>query len=413
MAHTTSNLTVTRSRAELLAWRNAVFVIFSLSGLSLATWVVRIPGVRDGLHLGLDNVGFLILAMSIGAILGLSASAPLLARLGARRGMVLSLAIVATGMVLVGCGSSFLHFAPVVALGLALLGFGNGSVDVMMNVEGAAAEREIGKTLMPLMHAFFSVGTVIGSGLGAAATALNITVAWHLIGMAVVVVIVAVIAVRYVPRREMLGDATSGDHTKPDWRSRLRENLAVWADWRLLLIGVVMLGMSFAEGSANDWLTLAVVDDHHQSDSTGAIVFGCFVAAMTVGRVLGGPVVDRIGRAAAIRATAAIGVAGLLLFILGGPLWLVIVGAVCWGLGASLGFPLGMSAAADNTDHPAARVSAVATIGYCSFLVGPPLIGILGKNIGLLNALYFLVGLLVLSALAAAAVRERRPVAVE
>jgi MFS family permease len=108
-----------------------------------------------------------------------------------------------------------------------------------------------------------------------------------------------------------------------------------------------------------------------------------------------------------------IGVTGLLAFILAGPLWLVIVGSVLWGLGASLGFPLGMSAAADNTDHPAARVSAVAMIGYCSFLVGPPLIGILGKNVGLLNALYVLLGLLVLSALAASAVRERRPVVAE
>ena len=65
-------------------------------------------------------------------------------------------------------------------IGLGLFGFGNGAVDVMMNVEGAAAEREIGKTLMPLMHAFFSFGTVAGAGIGAAASALGISVAVHL-----------------------------------------------------------------------------------------------------------------------------------------------------------------------------------------------------------------------------------------
>ena len=396
----------TRSRRELSAWRNAVFVIFILSGLSMATWVARIPGVRDGLGLDTAQVGLLILGMSIGAILGLVASAPLLAKVGPHRGMVISLVIVAVGMLLIGTGVSFIHYVPLVAVGLALLGFGNGMVDVMMNVEGAAVEREIGKTLMPLMHACFSLGTVIGAGMGAAAAALHIDVSWHLMVIAVLVVATAVLAVRFIPSEVELGDPEAGTPEKRPWGARLRENLSVWADWRLILIGVVMLGMAFAEGSANDWLALGVVDGHHQSNATGALIFGFFVAAMTVGRILGGPLVDRVGRTNAIRITAGLGVIGLLLFILGGPIWVFVIGTVLWGFGVSLGFPLGMSAAADGTDKPAARVSAVAMIGYCAFLVGPPLIGFLGQAFGILNALYVLLVLMVASALAAPAVRE-------
>jgi cyanate permease len=96
-----------------------------------------------------------------------------------------------------------------------------------------------------------------------------------------------------------------------------------------------------------------------------------------------------------------------LIFILGGPLWLVVIGTVLWGFGASLGFPLGMSAAAEDTKRAAARVSAVAMIGYCAFLVGPPLIGFLGQTFGLLNALFVVFVLLVASGLCASAVRER------
>ena len=405
MSQTTPAQT-TRSRRELSAWRNAVFVIFILSGLSMATWVARIPGVRDGLGLDTAQVGLLILGMSIGAILGLVASAPLLAKVGPHRGMVISLVIVAVGMLLIGTGVSFIHYVPLVAVGLALLGFGNGMVDVMMNVEGAAVEREIGKTLMPLMHACFSLGTVIGAGMGAAAAALHIDVSWHLMVIAVLVVATAVLAVRFIPSEVELGDPEAGTPEKRPWGARLRENLSVWADWRLILIGVVMLGMAFAEGSANDWLALGVVDGHHQSNATGALIFGFFVAAMTVGRILGGPLVDRVGRTNAIRITAGLGVIGLLLFILGGPIWVFVIGTVLWGFGVSLGFPLGMSAAADGTDKPAARVSAVAMIGYCAFLVGPPLIGFLGQAFGILNALYVLLVLMVASALAAPAVRE-------
>ncbi|ANF32258.1 MFS transporter permease [Leifsonia xyli] len=399
--------TPTRTRRELRAWRNAVFVIFILSGLSLATWVARIPGIRDDLGLGKDPaaIGLLILGLSIGSIVGLTASSPILLRFGPHRGMVAGLSIVAVGMLSIGFGSTVFHLVPLVAIGLVLLGFGNGMVDVMMNVEATAVEREIGKTLLPLMHACFSLGTVIGAGLGALAAWLAVPVVWHLGGMAVVIVVIAVVAVRFIPREAELGDQGAVPTERIPFGERLRSSLAVWADWRLILIGIVMLGMAFGEGSANDWISLAVVDGHGQSNSVGAVVFGFFVAAMTVGRVVGGPVVDRIGRVAAIRITAAMGAVGLVLFIVGGPMWLVVIGTVLWGFGVSLGFPLGMSAAADGTANPAARVSAVATIGYCAFLAGPPLIGFLGQHFGLLNALFLVLALLVAAFLAAPAVR--------
>jgi MFS family permease len=187
----------------------------------------------------------------------------------------------------------------------------------------------------------------------------------------------------------------------------MRTSLAVWRDPSILLIGVIVLGMTFAEGSASDWLALAVVDGHGQSDATGALVFGVFVTAMTVGRVAGGPVLDRLGRVPVLRACSALGVAGLLLVILAPSTPLLIVGTVLWGLGASLGFPVGMSAAADDTANAAARVSAVAMIGYFAFLVGPPVLGLLGERWGILNALYVIVVLMVLAGLAAPAARER------
>jgi Fucose permease len=400
------NTPSTRSRRELVVWRNAVFVIFALSGLALSSWTARIPGVRDGLRLDTATVGLMILGLSVGAIIGLSASPALLARLGARRGILSTLSIAAIGLAGIGIGTQA-DSPAIVALGMFVLGFGNGAVDVMMNVEAAIVEREAGRTLMPLMHAFFSVGTVAGAAIGAVLTALHVSILWSMIGMAACIVVVLVIVVRYVPRRRDLGDPEPGENAKVGWRERLTQSLSVWKDWGLILIGVVMLGMSFAEGSANDWVSLAVVDGHHQQNATGAAVYAVFVAAMTLGRVVGGPVVDRIGRVAAIRITAGVGALGLLCFILGGPLWIVIVGTVLWGIGASLGFPLGMSAAADNRKNAAARVGAVAIIGYCAFLVGPPLIGFLGQSFGILNALFVIFALIVASFLAAPAVRER------
>jgi len=422
--HTTPSPTppATLTRRSLIGWRNAVFAIFFLSGLSLASWMSRVPAVRDGLDLSTADVGLVIFGLSGGSVIGLIAAAPLLARFGARRAMVLGITVSALGLTVVGLGASAFLSIPLVVVGLVLLGLGMGSVDVVMNVEGAAAERANGKTLMPLMHACFSLGTVVGALIGAAASFVELGVYGHLQIMAAVILTMAIIAVRFVPLVPELGDtgaidtaqtgATTAPAAEPEsqpaeaWRDRLRAGLSVWRDRNLLLIGVIVLGMTFAEGSANDWLALAAVDGHGFSNTMGAIVFGVFVAAMTVGRVLGGPVLDRFGRVPVLRACALIGIAGLLLFIFGPVEWLVLVGTVLWGFGASLGFPVGMSAAADDVKNAAARVSAVAMIGYFAFLVGPPVLGLLGEIFGILNALLVVLVLMVLAGLAAPAARK-------
>jgi fucose permease len=393
------------TRSEIVSWRNAIFVMFALSGLSIATWVSRLPAIRDGLGLTTGNVGVLIFGMSAGSILGLLLSAWILSALGPRRGMALSMLLVAVGLAIVGIGAGVLVSPVVVFVGLAIFGYGNGSVDVMMNVEGAAVEKELGKTVMPLMHALFSAGTVAGAGIGAAASALGIDVTAHAIGMSIVLAVGVLVAVRFVPIRQDL-DAVQPEDRAP-LGERVREKLLVWTDPRLIFIGLIMLGMAFAEGSANDWLPIAVVDGHDQSNTTGAIVFGVFVGAMTVGRVAGGPLIDRFDRVSVLRISAVTGIVGLALFIFSPVFPLAIVGAVLWGLGCSLGFPVGMSAAADDPRHAAARVSAVAMIGYCAFLVGPPLIGLVADHVGILNALLIVFVLMIVAGLSSGAARER------
>jgi MFS family permease len=424
MARTDTTAPRARIAPELRAWRNALFVVFIVSGLFLSSWVSRVPGVRDSLHLSTDVVGIILLGVSIGAIVGLVVAPPLQAHFGTRVGITIVVIAAALGLAVVGFGATVLVSFPVVVVGLALLGLGNGAVDVMMNVSAAAVERRIGRTIMPFMHACFSIGTVAGAGIGAACAALGISIFWHFSVMAVVTIVAGVIAVRYIPNTQDVldedaaarasldafdGPAVAAAPRRRTFGETIRSQIIVWADWRLVLIGVVMLGMAFTEGSANDWIALASVDGHGLTNAGGALVLDVFVAAMTIGRVAGGPVVDRIGRVWSIRITAALGVAGLLLFVLVPVPWAYVTGVVLWGLGASLGFPLGMSAAADDEQNATARVSAVAMIGYLAFLAGPPVIGFLGQQFGILNALYVVLVLLVAAFVCAPALRHREP----
>jgi MFS family permease len=182
-----------------------------------------------------------------------------------------------------------------------------------------------------------------------------------------------------------------------------------WLDWRLLLIGVVMLGVEIGEGSANNWMTLAVHDDHGQSAAVAALFFTVFAVGEALTRILCGPVVDRLGRVRSIRLTTALGVVGVILFIVGGSPWLVLLGVLLWSVGVSMGFPLGMSAAAESGPNPAARVSVVASIGYFANLAGPPVIGWLADSVGLLNSLWLIVVLMAAAFAVAGVMRPVRP----
>ena len=181
--------------------------------------------------------------------------------------------------------------------------------------------------------------------------------------------------------------------------------LAAWLEPRTLLIGLMVLATALTEGSANDWVASPSSTASTCQDAVGAVAFGVFVTAMTAMRWFGTRLLDRYGRVAVLRLCAGLSLVGLLIFGLAGPLWLAVVGIVAWGAGAALGFPVGMSAAADDPQHAAARVSVVSTIGYSAFLAGPPLLGLLAQHVGYRHALLVIIvpivlGLLVVNAAA-------------
>ena len=396
--------TMPDSRASIIAWRNAIFVIFALPGIAISSWVSRLPATRDALHLGPAQVGLLIFGMAVGSIIGLVASSHVVARIGAIATLSWGLVGTAAGLTIAGIGATVTSFGIAFA-GLVLFGCSSGITDVAMNVSGAANERALGRSIMPVFHAFFSFGTMAGAGLGALAEAMHVPIAVHLGVAAVVIVTGMLVARRFLQPEQVVGDdgepLSSDDHSLT-WRGRL----AIWADPRTLLIGVLVLAAAFAEGSANDWLAIAMVDGHGVSNATGALVFGVFVTAMTVGRLTGVFLLDRFGRVPVLRGSFLLAAAGLLVVIFVPNPLIAAAGAVFWGLGSALGFPIGMSAAADDPRTAAARVSAVATIGYFAFLVGPPVIGLLGQRIGVLDALLVVLVLAAIGAIVSGAARE-------
>jgi fucose permease len=385
---------VTDDRAVIAA-RNAVALAFALNGFCFATLVSRIPDLRSGLDLDNGSLGLLLLAIAAGSVLALPSSGRLIQR-GSAAGVVrLGAVSAAVGLSVASLGVEAWGSVPVTAVGFFAYGIGIGVWDVAMNVEGAEVERQIGRTIMPRFHAGWSLGGMGGAAVGVPMAAVDAPLSLHVAGAGVLALVAVLVGARaFLPPTAVV-----------ETHERAR---SAWREPRTLAIGVMVLAFATVEGSANDWLSLALIDGYDVPPWVGVAGFSVFVTSMTLGRLLGPAALDRFGRAPVLWTTSAAALVGVLLVVEGGHWLLVGLGIVVWGLGASLGFPVGMSAAADDPVRAAARVSVVSTIGYAAFLAGPPLLGQLGDRVGTLNSLLAIAALMVPAAISVLATREQR-----
>lgn len=389
--------TSTLAGPSLRAAAAATFVVFGINGFVFASWAARIPAVTETLHLTSGQMGTLLLCTAIGSLLALPTAGLVVGRIGTanavRTGGVLS-ALAAVGIALSLSAESI----PGTAIALFFFGIGIGLWDVSQNIEGADVEHRLRRTIMPQFHAAFSGGAFVGALIGAGLSTVGVGLPLHLLVIAGVVVLVALVAPRYFLPHLAQAVPVEGEPTAAQGPS-------AWRDSRTLLIGVVVLGATLTEGAGNDWIAKATVDGLGTAESTGALMFALFVLAMTAMRFFGGRVIDSYGRVAVLRASMGAAAAGLGLFVLAGNIWLAGLGAALWGVGAALAFPMGMSAAADDPKHAAARVSVVSTLGYISFLAGPPLLGYLGDLTGIHLALLAILAPILVALLLAGAAR--------
>ncbi|GAA5543605.1 MFS transporter [Brucella sp. NBRC 113783] len=381
--------------------RFALFVLFFLPGLGHASWATRTPALRDALTASTEQMGFILFGPSIGSLSGILASGALTTRFGTRNVIRLGLLTLSAGLALTALSAEG-ELAALAFAGLFLFGIGVGWMEVAINVEGALLEEISGKSIMPALHGCFSLGTFVGAMIGMGMSHLAVSVVAHVSGIAAVTLCITLYFVRFVPVHK----------SSPDHASKQSSFGAVIVkelkDLRLMLIGLFVLGLALAEGSANDWLPLLMVDDYGVRQPIESAVFVIFACSMTIGRFAGGFAVDRFGEKVVARMSAASAAVGLLLVIIA-PHPLIAAAAVAfWGLGAALGFPLAISAGASSGRNSAVRVSLVATIGYLAFLVGPPSLGLLGEHFGLRIAFLPVFGLACIAILAAASIGRRR-----
>ena len=405
------------------AWHRSITLYFALTGVIWASWLVRVPEIKTLMRVRTDELGFILLAGGIGALIALISSNRVIERSGTKPALIFGFSVFSVTIV-AGGFSAAAHSGVLVAAFLFLGGFGLGLADVAQNVDGSQLEQLEGRSLMPRLHASYSLGTLFGAGIGSLNAALHVAIEWQMF----VVLPAAALLIGFTSRHLPSGtgkvtavpnlgvDSAAGStDTNTDGERVIavrQSSLRLLFGSSLLLLGLGIFAITLAEGASNDWLALALVENYGASPANGGVGFAFLVGAMTITRFFGGNLVDKWGREIVLRRAALVGVAGILIIILGptwfgdGALFVAWAASALWGVGVALAFPLFLSAAGEGVDS-ARRVALVATCGYTSFLVGPPALGFLGQTIGLLGMFWVLAGCLVVAAFVARGARPQ------
>ncbi|WP_428956551.1 MFS transporter [Streptomyces sp. cg35] len=353
--------------------RIALTVFFALDGFIFAGWVVRIPAIKEQTGASASTLGLALLGVSAGAVVTMMLTGGLCRRFGSHA-------------VTVACGALLpltvalppLTHSPL-TLGLVLLVFGAayGGINVAMNSAAVDLVAALGRPVMPSFHAAFSLGGMVGSGLGGL-VAGHLSPTRHLLAITVTGLVVTAAAAPALLR-----------HPAPRPPEQLRQDAPRRVDRRtrglVLVFGLIALCTAYGEGALADWSALHLTQDLHAHPGVAAASYSCFAFAMTIGRLSGTALLERLGRTRTLVYGGAIGAAGMLLGSLAPSVWLTLVGFAVTGLGLANIFPVAVERAGALAGPTG--VAAASTLGYGGMLLGPPAIGFMADWFSLPTAL--------------------------
>lgn len=350
--------------------RVAVAAIFAINGMLLASWIARIPDVKSTLALSESRLGLALLFMSAGALVAQITAGWLIGRIGSRA--------VTTGAALLFCLATFLPgFAgtlPMLMGALFLFGAFNGGLDVAMNAQAALVEGAYRRPIMASFHGLWSVGGLVGAGLGGLAATWQLDLATHLSIAGGVGLILMALATRW-----LVTDQGSNAETGPALALPPRT---------LLPMGIVAFAVLFSEGAVADWSAVYLRDTLASTPGMAAAGYACFALFMAVGRLTGDWLTVKLGAIRLVRWGGLLVALGIGTTLLTTTPWVAVIGFSLIGAGVASIFPLILSAAAQTPGvRPGTAIAAMATAGYTGFLVAAPLIGFLAELVSLRAAL--------------------------
>ncbi|MFR9725604.1 MFS transporter [Streptomyces sp. MS19] len=401
------------AEAALRRLRIALTVFFALDGFLFAGWVVRIPDVKEQTGASASALGLALLGTSAGAVVTMTLTGRLCQRFGSRVVTVAGLVLLALTVAL----PPHTHSALLLGGVLLLFGAAFGAVNVAANSVAVDLVTATRQPIMPGFHAAYSLGGMVGAGLGGL-VAGSLTASAHLGVLAAAGVAVALATGRVLVGGTLpvvggdTGDAPAADGTAADGTAARRNGpgpAGSHARRLVVVLGFIALCSAYGEGALADWSALHLKESLDASAGVAAVAYSVFAGAMTVGRLTGSAMLRRLGQSTSLVLGGATAAVGMLVGALAPTVWLALAGFVLTGLGLANIFPIALGQAGAVAGPRG--VAAASTLGYGGMLLGPVAIGFLADWFSMPVALTTVAALAGASAVIAWATRDAvRPV---
>lgn len=347
--------------------RIAIGIAFFVYGLCFASWASRIPDIRNMLGLSEAQLGFVLFALPVGTLVSLPASGWLVGRIGSKRIAIGAAACYA--LLLIGIG----YWNNMYSLMVNLMFFGAAGnlLNISINTQAVALSRHYEKPIMGAFHGMWSIAGFVGAGIGALMIDGRVSPFHHFISIATLTLVcIAGISAYLIAQDE----APTGK----------REPLFSIPDKPLAILGVIAFCAMIGEGALYDWSGIYMEKVVGAKQELVGYGLSAFLFSMAAGRFLSDWTVRRMGYKNTLLFSGGMTSTGLLIAVAFPGFGTVIAAFLLVGIGSSAIIPLVYSLAGKSGKlSPGAALAAVTTIGFCGFLIGPPLIGFMAEFIGL------------------------------
>lgn len=367
--------------------RIAVNIFFLINGLIIATLASRFVQIQEIYILSNKQLGFLLLAMSIGAFIGMPITGWLIHRFGSKR-------ITTIAGLCMPIGLLILPWSPVWSLlfiPFFMVGASNGIMDVAMNAQAVEVEKLWKRSIMTFFHALFSVGMMIGAGIGSICISSGIHPRLHFMSVAIFSFIILALTSSYLLKEEA--------------QEQEEDNvLFAWPTGALIALGIIAFCCMMGEGAMADWSAIYMEKIVEAEKSLQVAGLFAFSALMALARFMGDGGRDKYGDKRMMMIGAFTSLLGIAMILTVLHPYVVILGFGLVGLGLANVVPIVYSLAGNYPGvQPGVGIAAATTIGYTGFMAGPPLIGFLADAfdlrfaLGCLGALFVVMAILVLA----------------
>ncbi|MGR6974368.1 MFS transporter [Streptomyces cynarae] len=361
--------------SDLTRLRVALTAFFALDGFVFAGWVVRIPDVKEQTGASASTLGLALLGVSAGAVVTMTLTGRLCRRFGSQPVTVVCAVLLSLSVAL----PPLTHSAPALGAVLLVFGMAYGGINVAFNSAAVDLVAALRRPVMPSFHAAFSLGGMVGAGLGGL-VAGSLSPTRHLLGLTVTGLLVTAVAGPTLLRQR--------PPAPPD-RAQLEEaaphRLGTRTRGLVTVFGLIALCTAYGEGALADWGALHLEQDLDAHPGVAAAGYSCFALAMTVGRISGTTLLERLGRMRTVVAGGATASAGMLLGSLAPSVWAALLAFAVTGLGLANLFPVAVERAGALAGP--GGVAVASTLGYGGMLLGPPTIGFMADWFSLPTAL--------------------------